>query len=305
MSLFKKVARAFVVIEEDEAAGGAGSAVPRAGGGGAELGTDALANDAADLLAQLSSTPSSRSASASQSAAARSSAGTSAVAAPPQRPVSGGTPSQSPVMAGQSPQAGQKPAQSADAGRPLVEQTAQDVMLAAGIEDGPNSAQRMLKMLASLATFPPEQQKVMVQAMDAADPTWSEQGVMEDAQKRIQVLQQHQQRLVQEKELRQQGLSKQMENLHKQGNEVVAEIDKQIAELQKMRMEAMTETTQQLDQLKLESRDLEEKTVKAQHGIHQVINTLHQMVVFLGGSGAASAQGQGGMPGQMPGGPKR
>ena len=51
---------------------------------------------------------------------------------------------------------------------------AEDVFASAGVTDGPNSSQRLLKIIAGLTMFPREQQILMVRAMDAADETWSE-----------------------------------------------------------------------------------------------------------------------------------
>ena len=319
MSLFKKVARAFVVIEDDEPSASGASSPSSAGRESlGSSGTDALSNDAADLLAQLSATPSSASRSSIPSNVVTG--GVRGAAVPPtNRPTqvsaAGVGASAQASRAGASAGPAGAPAQASAAGSspiPLTEQTATDVMAAAGIEEGPSSAQRMLKMLAGLAMFPPEQQKLMIQAMDAADLTWTEQSVMQDAQQRIGVLQQHLQKLIQEKNTRQQGLAAQMSTMQAKGNEIVSEIDKQIAELQKMRAEAMTETTQELDRLTQEGKALEDKTLKAHAGISQVIHSLSQMVAFLGGNpgpgaGGMSAGGMGaGMnPGMNPGGPRR
>ena len=49
--------------------------------------------------------------------------------------------------------------------------TAEEVFAASDIPDGPNSAQRVLKIIAGLNMFPKEQQTIMVRAMDAADET--------------------------------------------------------------------------------------------------------------------------------------
>lgn len=316
MSLFKKVARAFVVIEEDEVSAAGASVGSTDRESLASSGTDALSNDAADLLAQLSATPSSTSRSSIPSNVVSGAARGAAVPAsnrPAQASTSGpgGSAQASRTGAGASAGAGQAgaPAQGSaptSGNIPLLEQTANDVMAAAGIEEGPSSAQRMLKMLAGLSMFPPEQQKLMIQAMDAADPTWTEHSVIQDAQQRIGVLQLHLQKLIQEKNTRQQALAGQMSTMQAKGNEIVSEIDKQIAELQKMRAEAMTETTQELDRLTQEGKALEDKTLKAHTGISQVIHSLSQMVAFLGGNpgpGAGGGIGAGMQPGA--GGPRR
>ena len=291
MSLFKKVARAFVVIEDD----GAAPTSPSVGrSGDAAPSMDDLGSDAADLLAQLNSGPSR---SHAQSEPLKPIVtGTGAAGKSRSVPTNSvNTPSQAsaPRLASDSPASVPEgnPAAAETGQRPLFTMTASDVFLAAGIADSPSSAERMLKMLAGLAMFPREQQRYMIQAMDAADPTWTEQSVLLDAQARVAALQAHLQSVGQDKTAKQKALMDRMGQTQAKGNEVLSEIDKQINELQKMREEALKETTLEIDRLTSEGRQLEEQARNASAGISQVIGSLNNLMAFLSGSQPPSQPG--------------
>lgn len=286
MSLFKKVARAFVVIEDEDSGG-----TPRPKTPSAPPAMDDLGSDAADLLAQLQGGSTH---SQPPSDSARSASGPTG--APVVRAVVGGPRSATPPANVVQNATGGPALRAPDVGSsaapkpPLFSMTASDVFLSAGIADSPSSAERMLKMLAGLAMFPREQQRYMIQAMDAADPTWTEQTVQSDAQARVQALQTHLQRIHQEKGEKQKALADQMGETQAKGNEILSEIDKQIAELQKMREEALKETTLELDRLTMEGRQLEEQARTAGGNISQVIENLSHLITFLGNELLSQAQ---------------
>jgi hypothetical protein len=223
-SIFRKVASAFVVMEDR----------PAAPAGEAEGNLDDIARDASQLMAQFES--------------------------------SEGTP------------VDMVPAASGS----LLDQTAEDVFRDKGIGDGPNSAQRLLKLVAGLSMFPREQQVAMVRAMDAADDSWSEAEVVKDAQRRQGALRGHLQRVAQEKAQRAQTLVQEVELTKKNGSEVLAEIDKRIAELYARREQEAATTATAVAKLEQQQRELEAHEQRARQGISQVIQALGSLLSFLG-----------------------
>lgn len=239
MSIFKKVASAFVEISpkapEPDTESGEGQ-----GGGG----LDSITNDAAALLAQL------------------------------EGPNAG-----SAGQAGQSAQPGQ-PAPSS------LTMTADEVFRAAGLADGPNSAQRLLRVIGGLAMFPRDQQLAMVRAMDSADDSWAEEGVLTDAMQRQQALGLHLQRIAQERDSNLAQLAGQIEQTRQGGEAVLAELDKQIASLQKRRNDEAAATSTEMARLTAEQDRLRYDEEKARKGVSQVSQALQDLVMFFGGPGA-------------------
>ncbi|MEM9492192.1 MAG: hypothetical protein AAGC55_23800, partial [Myxococcota bacterium] len=177
----------------------------------------------------------------------------------------------------------------------MMDMTADEVFVAAGLVDGANSAQRVLKLLAGLTMFPREQQVVMIRAMDAADDTWSEPAVLEDARKRQLVLRQHLQALSDERAAQVAAVRGQIETTRSEGQAIVADIDRRIAELQQKREEALVTTTTAIDELEQQIRTLEGTADQSGQGITMVVDALSNLIAFFGnadgGSGGPGAPG--------------
>jgi hypothetical protein len=225
-SLFRKVASAFVVMEDQpQAAHGAGEEAPH---------LDDIARDASQLMAQFETSE----------------------GAPPGVP--------------------------AAPGGSVLDQTAEDVFREKAIADGPNSAQRVIKLVAGLSMFPREQQAAMIRAMDAADDSWSEAEVVKDAQRRQGVLRSHLQRVAQEKAQRSHALAQDIELTKKNGAEVLAEIDRRIAELYARREQEAATTATAVAKLEQQQRELDAHEQRSRQGIAQVIQALGSLLSFLG-----------------------
>jgi len=167
-----------------------------------------------------------------------------------------------------------------------MDMLADQVFAAAGIADGPNSAQRVLKIIAGLAMFPREQQVVMVRAMDSADEGWSEREVLDDARRRQSALRSHVQTIEAEKTQRLQSVAQRIEQTQARGQRRLDDIDQQIAELQKLRQEAVAVTTTALAELEQERRQTEEVSERARRGITAVVNALSELITFFTGGEA-------------------
>jgi hypothetical protein len=161
--------------------------------------------------------------------------------------------------------------------------TADDVFKSAGLADGPNSAQRVLKIITGLAMFSREQQVVMVRAMDGADDTWSEDQVLQDARRRQAALRNHLQSIDSEKNQKLQAVTARTAKSQSDGKRRLDDIDQQIAELQKLREEAVATATSELNALELEKKQTEEAAEKARRGITTVINALSELITFFTG----------------------
>ncbi len=170
-----------------------------------------------------------------------------------------------------------------------LQMTADQVFAASGIVDGPSSAQRMLKLIAGLAMFPAEQQVLMVRAMDAADDSWSETEVLEDARHRQSALRRHLQMMEEERNTRLLALNQRIETTRAEGQRILEEIDNQLAQLQKKREGAVVDITNATGQLAQQIKELETSAETARRGITQVINALSQLITFFTG-------GKGGQP---------
>ena len=179
---------------------------------------------------------------------------------------------------------GQEPTQAS-----AMDMMADQVFAAAGIADGPNSAQRVLKIVAGLSMFPRDQQVVMVRAMDAADDAWSEREVLDDARRRQSALRSHVQSIEAEKAQRMQSVAQRIEQTQAQGARRLHDIDQQIAELQKLREEAVAVTTTVLTELEQERRQTEAVAERARRGITSVINALSELITFFTGGEARPA----------------
>lgn len=161
---------------------------------------------------------------------------------------------------------------------------------AAGIHDGPNSALRLMKILAGLAMFPPEQQLAMVRALDAADATWDESSVLSDARMRQQALRTHVDAVEAEHGRRQAELSEQARQSQAHGDSVIADIDRQIAELQALRHEALSETAQAVARIDAERRDVDGQRERARKAVAEMSDRLSSLVTFFAGQRGPNGQ---------------
>jgi len=225
---FRKVASAFVVVDED--AQGAGAAE---GNDAKSAGLDQITQDTSSLLAQLEGQP------ATQTSAAQS-------------------------------------------GGSLLDLTAEDVFRMSHVEDSPNSALRLIKLITGLSMFPREQQLTMVRAMDVADDTWSEAAVVQDAQKRQAILRKHLANVAAERAQRMDQVSATIAETKKNGDAVLAELDKRIAELYARREKEAAATATEVAKLEQQQRELDAAETRARQGTAQVIQALSGLLTFLG-----------------------
>jgi DNA repair exonuclease SbcCD ATPase subunit len=239
MGFLKKVAGAFVYLDEGEGKAGAKS----------EAGNlDEISRETNELLAQLNSSP--------------------RRGREPREPVEASSPSSQP---------GEAPASSA------LNMTADEVFQAAGLADTASSAQRVLKIIAGLSMFPRDQQIIMVRAMDAADETWAEKEVLEDARRRQSALRSHLQAIETERARRQETTSQSIAQAQRDGRQRLEDLDRQIAELQKQRQQAVEASTASVTTLEQEKKQTDEAAEKARRGITAVINALSDLITFFVG----------------------
>jgi hypothetical protein len=254
----RRVAGAFVEFE-DEPGGGKG----RKSSAGDRL--DTLTDDAAELLAQLED----------------HSAGGSFGRAPSPG-ASAGAPAGGPPGEGGGPPPGDAMSMNAD-----------DVFRSAGIPDGPNSAERLLRIIAGLTMFPAEQQVVMVRAMDQADETWAEPAVIEDARTRQAALHSHVQRIEGERAFRIQQLKEQIAATQAEGKSLCDDIDARIAELMARREEAVMHKTSAVAELEGHIQRVDADAERARAGIGHVIGALSGLLTFFGAApGGQQGHGQ-------------
>jgi len=172
----------------------------------------------------------------------------------------------------------------------VMDMTANQVFAARGIADGPNSAQRVLKIIAGLTMFPRDQQLIMVRAMDAADDTWSEPEVIKDAQRRQVALRDHLQAVEAEHARRIDSIAARVTSTQTDGQQALVDIDRRIAELQKMRQQASEATMSTLQKLEVERAQAEESVARSRYGINAVFSALMELIVFFRG-GEGRSQG--------------
>lgn len=244
---FKRVAGAFVELENT---GGGTEAA-----GETEASLDEITRETSALLAQLEeASPTKAPASSYAPAAPAATAAPAGISAPPVASV--------------------------------MQMNAEAVFQAAQVPDGPNSAERILKLIGGLAMFPPEQQVVMIRAMDAADETWSEPDVLEDARARQSVLRRHLQAVQEELDARTRRLEEEIAATRAEQASICEEIDRQIADLQQKRQMALTDSTNTVNELQQKKAALEVEAENARRGITHVINALSQLITFFTGGRA-------------------
>lgn len=242
---FRKVASAFVELPEAEEA-----PAPRGASGSADD------TDVADLLGQLDAAKADRRGSAPGPSAPGpgASALTLRPAPPPAVPATD-----------------------------LLAMTSDQVFVASGIPEGANSSHRLIKMLSGLAMFPPTQQLAMVRALDAADESWTEQGVLADARLRLQALRGHMDAVEREHARRVGSIAERGRSSQARGDGIVAEIDQQIAELQNLRQGALTETAHAIAALDVERRELDSALEGARKATSGVSGVLSNLIAFFAG----------------------
>jgi len=163
----------------------------------------------------------------------------------------------------------------------LSAHSAEDVFREAGIGDGPNSAARLLRLIAGLHMFPRAQQLAMVRAMDAADDSWAEGDVVDDARARQRALRAHLDRLAEERTARAQAVADEIARTQASGDAVLQEIDRRLAELQQRRHEEAQTTARALFALEQQQRAIEADEQRARQGIAQVVQALDGLLAFL------------------------
>ena len=176
-----------------------------------------------------------------------------------------------------------KTPQPAPASSSAMSMNSDEVYASAGITDGPNSAQRLLKIIAGLSMFPREHQVLMVRAMDAADETWSEKDVLGDARRRQSVLRSHLQAIETERKQKLETVAARVEKAQTDGKRRLDDIDGQISELQKLRQEAVSATASAMAEFELERKQTEDSAEKARRVITTDINAFSDLITFFTG----------------------
>jgi hypothetical protein len=167
----------------------------------------------------------------------------------------------------------------------LLAQTPEQLFVEAGFVETPASAPRVVKMLAGLGQFPHSQQLAMLRALDAADDTWSEAEVTEDAQRRQATLEAHLTRIDQTRQGRLLALDQQAATTQETRVATLAEIDKQIAEMMKLREDAITECANTVAGIDREKRELEMAAMDARNRTLAAAQQLGQLVAFFTAGG--------------------
>jgi len=140
-----------------------------------------------------------------------------------------------------------------------------------------------LKIIAGIKMFPPEQQVVMVRAIDQADETWSETRVLDDARTRQSALRTHLQGIEQERAARMGTLQERIATTRAEGKALCDDIDARIAELAGKREQALVQTTHSVSELEAQMQRLEADTDQARRGITTAINALSSLLTFFKG----------------------
>lgn len=159
--------------------------------------------------------------------------------------------------------------------------SAEQVFEQAGILDGTNSAQRILKLIGGLSMFPREQQVVMLKAMDAADDTWTEEDVLCDARNRQSALRNHLKRIDAEKDEFLGLLDAEISDKKTAGDKVIADIDAEIANLHDQREAAIVEMTNSTKNLQHQKAELIDSTKSARRGLTEEINAFSNLISFF------------------------
>ena len=166
----------------------------------------------------------------------------------------------------------------------LLDWTAEDVFRDSAIQDSPNSALRLIKLIAGLSMFPREQQLAMVRAMDQADDSWAEADVVQDARKRQGLLRAHLTKVAQYRAERSAEIATAIETTNQNGRAVLAELDQRIAALYARREQEAAETAAAISKFEQQQRELDAREARARQGTAQVIQALGGLLSFVGAS---------------------
>ena len=166
----------------------------------------------------------------------------------------------------------------------LLDWTAEDVFRDNGFQDSPNSALRLIKLIAGLSMFPREQQLAMVRAMDQADDSWSEADVVKDAQKRQALLRKHLARVAKVGEDRSNEIAAAVEMTNQNGRAVLAELDQRIQALYARREQEAAETATAVSKFQQQQQEVDARVARARQGTAQVIQALGGLLSFVGAS---------------------
>ncbi len=161
--------------------------------------------------------------------------------------------------------------------------TAEEVFVSAGVVDNANSSTKALKLIAGLAMFPPEQQVVMVRAMDTADDSWTEETVLEDARSRQSLLRSHLDAIASDKANQVNTLEAEITAAQNEGTGMVQDLERQITELQAKLAETVALTTEQISMLRQNITAVQDNAAHAQKGISLVVNALSGLITFFSG----------------------
>lgn len=149
----------------------------------------------------------------------------------------------------------------------------------AAIVDGPYPIERLAKVLAGLSQMDVASRRVAIEAMDAADDTWSIEDVLADGRNKVNALASYQNQV---KELRD-AIRSEVENRVTESqdnkNQAVADIDQQISELQIKREEFLSASATEVAQLRgqdLAAEDAATREVaRIEENIKQIKNILN------------------------------
>jgi hypothetical protein len=166
----------------------------------------------------------------------------------------------------------------------LLDWTAEDVFRDSAIQDSPNSALRLIKLIAGLSMFPREQQLAMVRAMDQADDSWAEPDVVQDARKRQGLLRAHLTKVAQYRAERSAEIATAIETTNQNGRAVLAELDQRIAALYARREQEAAETAAAISKFEQQQKELDAREARARQGTAQVIQALGGLLSFVGAS---------------------
>jgi len=166
----------------------------------------------------------------------------------------------------------------------LLDWTAEDVFRDSALQDSPNSALRLIKLIAGLSMFPREQQLAMVRAMDQADDSWAEADVVQDARKRQALLRAHLARVAKVGEDRSKEIAAAVEMTNQNGRAVLAELDQRIAALYARREQEAAETATAVSKFQHQQQEIDARVARARQGTAQVIQALGGLLSFVGAS---------------------
>lgn len=158
---------------------------------------------------------------------------------------------------------------------------AHDVFNLSGLSDSPNSSLRIMKLIAGISMFPLNQQLAMIRAMDAADPSWTEPEIIVDAQKRILVLNEHLSKLELNRNELVSTFDSKIVAAKKDGEEKIKHIDEQIEQLQKQKISTTQEISETVTSLEKQKEELKNSSEITTKGIVKVSNALKQLLKFL------------------------